>query len=180
MPMYYEFNIPRPGDQLKLILETGRSIIIIGSNGSGKTRLGVYLESQIPAQSVQRIAAQKSLTLSDNISLISLERADRFLRFGIPDGTEQHKAGSRWGNTPATHMLSDFDALQQALFASHNRVATMISARSAYNPEHSRAHNQARPIKEDLGWLVAPSGIGNTRSVDQGSSGEYSWRVPWV
>ena len=125
MTAQYFCSIPRPsGDQLNLLLETGRSIVIIGANGSGKTRLGVHIENGIQTQSVHRIAAQKSLALSDTLNIISLERADNFLRYGTPDGQEAHKLGSRWGGKPATHFLSDFDALLQALFAAHNRVAS--------------------------------------------------------
>jgi ABC-type oligopeptide transport system ATPase subunit len=112
------------GQKQKLSVATGTSVIIVGANGSGKTRLGVLLESQLPPQSVQRISAQKSLTLRDDLSIISLERADRFLRFGSPEATIAHKTPTRWGNKPATHMLNDFDALLQTLFSAHNRVAS--------------------------------------------------------
>jgi len=119
----YDFTIQRPvGGALKLTLEAGRSIIIIGANGSGKTRLGVHIESQLSAHPVHRIAAQKSLSLNDSINLISLERADHNLRFGHPEAA--NKQGHRWGNKPAIHFLSDFDALLQTLFAKHNEIAS--------------------------------------------------------
>jgi ABC-type cobalamin/Fe3+-siderophores transport system ATPase subunit len=48
-----EISIPKPGGvALPLAIETGHSTVIIGANGSGKTRLGVYLEERIPAKSV--------------------------------------------------------------------------------------------------------------------------------
>jgi energy-coupling factor transporter ATP-binding protein EcfA2 len=120
MAMQYECKIPRPsGGELKLTIETGQSIVIIGANGSGKTRLGVYIEGRITAQSVQRIAAQKSLNINDKISLVTLERATKLLRFGYADGDEQHKSGHRWGSNPATHLLTDFEGLLQTLFAEH-------------------------------------------------------------
>jgi energy-coupling factor transporter ATP-binding protein EcfA2 len=129
----YDFNIPRPtGDALKLTLETGRSIIIIGANGSGKTRLGVHIENQLVAHPVHRIAAQKSLSLNDTINLISLERADHNLRYGHPDHGNKH--GYRWGSNPANHFLSDFDALLQTLFARHNDVASNHLQERKVNP----------------------------------------------
>jgi type IV secretory pathway ATPase VirB11/archaellum biosynthesis ATPase len=68
----YDFNIPRPtGGALKLTLEAGRSIIVIGANGSGKTRLGVPIEKELRAHPMHRIAAQKSLSINDSINLIS-------------------------------------------------------------------------------------------------------------
>ncbi|HUD55191.1 MAG TPA: hypothetical protein VMR02_08180 [Terracidiphilus sp.] len=88
--------VPRVyGDRLSLELRSGETTIIIGSNGSGKTRLGVFIENQIPARLVHRIAAQKSLSLNDNINLISLERASGLLRFGHADGNETWKATQR-------------------------------------------------------------------------------------
>jgi hypothetical protein len=119
-------NCPIPltgGASLQLSVESGRSIIIIGANGAGKTRLGVHLENSLGA-GVHRVAAQKSLLLNDTVQLISLERAENSLRFGYPDGTTDHKLGSRWGNRPVVHFLNDFDALLQTLFAEHNRVAS--------------------------------------------------------
>lgn len=131
----YDFNIPRPiGDVLKLSLETGRSVIIIGANGSGKTRLGVHIEKELRAHPVHRIAAQKSLSLNDSINLISLERADHHLRVGYPEVGQGNKEGHRWGNKPAIHFLSDFDALLQTLFAKHNSVASNHLQERKVNP----------------------------------------------
>jgi hypothetical protein len=126
MAKQYECRIPRPSrDPLLLILETGRSVVVVGANGSGKTRLGVHIESSLLGTPIHRVAAHKSLALSDSVSLISLERADRQLRFGYADGDEKHRFGQRWGGKPATHLLNDFEALLQKLFAEHNRAAVV-------------------------------------------------------
>ena len=49
------------------------SIIFIGANGAGKSRLGAWIELQNPDK-VHRIGAQRSLNFSDNIPLKSVER----------------------------------------------------------------------------------------------------------
>ena len=57
--MTYAFTIKRPvGTALQLTATTGRSIIILGSNGSGKTRLGVEIENQLSGKlkSVRRFS----------------------------------------------------------------------------------------------------------------------------
>jgi hypothetical protein len=109
---------------LSLAVEAGRSIIIIGANGAGKTRLGVHLEDSM-GEAVHRIPAQKSLTLNDSVQLISLERAEKMLRFGYDNGNKNHRPGHRWRSKPALHLLDDFDALLQTLFAEHNRIASV-------------------------------------------------------
>ena len=103
---------------------SGESAIFVGANGSGKSRLGVYIEAIAAVEFVQRIAAQKDLSISDTIDLISFDRANNKLRFGNADhGVAQTKLTYRWRQSPATHMLSDYEALLQTLFADHNRVA---------------------------------------------------------
>ena len=118
----HSINISKPDDPtFSIEVETGRSIVIIGANGSGKTRLGVQVEANV--KSVLRISAHKSLALNRAVQLTSLDRAEKSLRFGDPEGSEAHKHGQRWGNNPAVHQLNDFDALLQRLFAEHNRTA---------------------------------------------------------
>lgn len=125
MTMAFSCTVPQPdGGIQNIAVATGCSIIIIGANGSGKTRLGVHLENAITAKSVHRLSAQKSLALNDNLSVISLEHANNMLWYGTPDGSDVNKPGSRWGGKPATFPLSDFDALLQTLFAAHNRIAS--------------------------------------------------------
>jgi ATPase subunit of ABC transporter with duplicated ATPase domains len=121
----FRFSIRRPnGSTFELTLEPGHSVVFIGANGSGKTRLGVYLEETIqPPTAVQRIAAQKSLNINMKIPIIALEQAESALRYGNTDGLFGQRSGHRWGNRPASHLLSDFDALLQSLFAEQNRVA---------------------------------------------------------
>jgi len=134
-PISYAFDIPRPrSGGLSVILEVGRSIVIIGANGSGKTRLGVHIEEALKTHPVHRIAAQKSLALNDKINLISLDRADHHLRIGYPEVGQGSKQGHRWGSKPATHFLSDFDALLQRLFAGHNQVASKHLKDRKVNP----------------------------------------------
>lgn len=122
-------SVPKPDgvDPFVLTLESGTSNVIIGANGSGKTRLAVWIEEQLEASPVQRIPAHKSLVLRNGLNLMSLERADSALRYGHPDA----RAGGtnrRLGGNPAVRLLSDFDALLQRLFAQQSSVATRFHA----------------------------------------------------
>lgn len=94
--------------------------VVIGANGSGKTRFGIWIEDNNQSQTpVHRISAQKALTLPDYAQLKNLEQAEKELYLGRSD---QHaslgrKVLDRWGGNPATHVLSDYDKLLALLFA---------------------------------------------------------------
>ena len=48
------FVIPKVNaGELKVSLGAGESLIFVGANGSGKTRLGVFLEKVLPLDKVQ-------------------------------------------------------------------------------------------------------------------------------
>jgi hypothetical protein len=128
-------EVPTSSGTFPLELRAGRSIVLVGANGAGKTRLGVFLETSCPADKTKRIAAHRSLVLSDKISAISFDRAMKGLQFGYIDGEPSHRLGHRWQNKPAVAMLNDFEFLLQALFAETSRVAIKyLEARHA-NPE---------------------------------------------
>ncbi len=112
------------------IIQTNQSIVILGANGSGKTRLGVWLEEQNRAK-IHRISAQKSLSIPQYINATSAELAEKWLTYGLQPQeliqqthNEQYleslRNQRRWGNKPATHFLSDFDSLLSLLFSEHN------------------------------------------------------------
>lgn len=104
---------------VKLSFEAGKSTIIVGANGSGKTRLGIHLENSF--HNVVRISAQRSLSINDNLSAIGLDRALNGLKYGYADN--QNKIGNRWQGNQVTALLNDFEFLLQSLFAEQNRKA---------------------------------------------------------
>ena len=109
--------------------------MIIGANGSGKTRLGVHIEHEMLTKPVHRISAHKTLTLKDDIQLVSLERAQNTHLHGNADATlPQQKENIRWRGNAAVHRLEDFDGLLQHLFAENNRVALQDREVSRSNP----------------------------------------------
>ncbi|MBK5968127.1 MULTISPECIES: DUF4435 domain-containing protein [Thiorhodovibrio] len=99
-------------------IETSQSIMLVGANGSGKTRLGTWIEISSPQRElVHRISAQKSLSMPDSTTPQSIEIAEKSLLFGNPDWSYQHKV-HKWGKKPATYMLSDYEKLMVYLFSS--------------------------------------------------------------
>ncbi|MBU2537540.1 MAG: AAA family ATPase [Proteobacteria bacterium] len=98
-------------------IETTQSILFVGANGSGKTRLGTWIEINSPQkQLVHRISAQKSLSLPDSTTPQSIEQAEKDLLFGNPGWTYQNKA-NKWQNKPATAFLNDYQKLMVYLFS---------------------------------------------------------------
>ena len=108
----------------ELTLEAGKKTIIIGANGSGKTRLAVYLEEQL-GEKAHRIAAHRALSLNPNVDKIPEAKARQYLSYGISmNGISiTDRKYYRWDNKAPTILLNDFDRLLQYLFAQQNNLA---------------------------------------------------------
>lgn len=105
------------------------SIVLIGANGSGKTRLSVWIDKQNIKFHVHRISAQKSLELPNYTQPIEKEKAKEILIYGREmnnweegvlknnqgDRLNEIKFGSKWSGAPETHELRDINHLMQFL-----------------------------------------------------------------
>ena len=125
---------------LTVNIDPGHSLVFVGANGAGKTRLGVHIEQQLFQKSipVQRIAAQRSNAFSDNVSLNKTDIAYSYLRIGNANLERRHKDQIRWGRKPATHPLNDYDAVLQALYAEQSEAAVKENQARATNPDIQR------------------------------------------
>src|SRR4051812_13277848 len=92
-------TLPRRSAANEKIVTSG-NLLFVGANGSGKTRLGTWLEMSSPDhERVFRISAQKSLAMPDTTTPMAIDIAERNLIFGNPDG-ERNKQWFRWQNKP--------------------------------------------------------------------------------
>ena len=111
---------PRNATSAQEILRSEFNFVIVGANGSGKTRLGSWIESNQPAGLfVHRISAQRALSIPDFAALKNLEQAEKSLFFG-GEGAHinvGHKPGNRWSSNPEISMLNDYHFLLSTLFA---------------------------------------------------------------
>lgn len=101
-----------------------KSIIVVGSNGSGKSRLGTWIETESPQRDkVHRISAQKSLVMPDESKPVSIDIAQNALLYGQPatgDFSSEHKAQGKYdGKPPALAQLDDYSQLMVYLFSEH-------------------------------------------------------------
>lgn len=96
------------------------AVIIIGANGSGKSKLGAWIEQQ-KLQKFHRIGAQRNLNFQENIPLKSYDQAEDFVFFGTDDKSQRGK-GPRWGwgKSYTTKLMDDFDNVLAALIALKN------------------------------------------------------------
>jgi energy-coupling factor transporter ATP-binding protein EcfA2 len=107
------------------------SVVVLGSNGSGKTRLGSWLDLQSPQKDkVHRISAQKSLSMPSVSIPTSVDAARADLIFGYKEGNVAHKTGHRWGGHPNTFLLNDFERLLAYLFSEENDVSIKYRTRA--------------------------------------------------
>lgn len=101
--------------------------VIVGANGSGKTRLGAWIEfNSAHKASVYRISAQKSLDIPDLVKTTDMETAELSLYYGGSDKPSyddwiQQKMFYRWKRRPVTSSLNDFESLVTYLFSEENQ-----------------------------------------------------------
>ena len=143
-------NIPKKDNSnLELTLETGKTTIIIGANGSGKTRLAVHLEEQL-GEKAHRIAAHRALSLNPNIEKISEAKAKQGLFYGNPEWAKDisQRKSARWNNKSSTYLLNDFDRLLQYLFAQQNNLAVENHQKSKRGEEITNSETKLDILQE--------------------------------
>jgi hypothetical protein len=128
-----EINFPpsvSPSTQ-NCILECQASIVVVGANGAGKSRLGAWLEFHGPQKNlVHRITAQRSLVFPDSSSPTGLQSAREAFHFAPrpPNWDEPTyeankttlRIQARYGGSltnAETAPLNDFDKLLTLLFS---------------------------------------------------------------
>lgn len=117
--MQIKFPPRQPGDPVAEY-DSRRHFVVVGANGSGKTRLGVWLEEQNQnVRTVHRISAQKALSFPEYSAVRNPEEATKDLLYGRADqhASPGNKMSFRWGNTPNTFLLNDYEKVLSLLFA---------------------------------------------------------------
>ncbi|MDR1431775.1 MAG: DUF4435 domain-containing protein [Propionibacteriaceae bacterium] len=128
MSKTYAYWLPPAGAGAAQELETPvNSVVIIGANGSGKSRLGAWIEQAHPKQ-VWRLSALRDLTFVDTYALVGLGAALNQLEFGHDGGFSNHDSRYEWspaagGHRYTTGKVSNFEQTLVALFAKLNEEA---------------------------------------------------------
>lgn len=114
----YNYILPDENNKPVLKQTESQSMIIIGANGSGKTRLGAWIEKNM-IDETHRISAQRALTFGTYIKQKGYEQATNFLLYGTEQSSNKHD--SRWWDGEEfnyiSSMLNDYDYVLSALVA---------------------------------------------------------------
>ncbi|MEZ4483617.1 MAG: AAA family ATPase [Syntrophotaleaceae bacterium] len=137
----YTLNLPASDGSIGEI-ETINSLMFIGANGSGKTRLGTWIEMKSPQKDkVHRISAQKSLTMPNSSTPRSIHEAEADLLYGHINAANEgqnafaYKEGHRWQSKPAVSLLNDYEKLMVYLFSDHTEESAKYLAASKASDE---------------------------------------------
>lgn len=126
LSMALKTQIPSPGDTAQRIdVDLDSPLVIVGANGSGKTRLGAFIEEQHLRDPVcHRLSAQRALNFPDEVSTRGYEAAMLDLLYGGANIREHDRFHNRWGGHRVTRLLNDFERLLKALFSEDYEVST--------------------------------------------------------
>ena len=121
------------------------SLVIIGANGSGKSKLGAWIEQQ-DMSNVHRIGAQRSLNFQENLPLKSYSQAEDIVFYGSDSKSAQQNKDLRWnwGNSYTTQLINDFDDVLAALIALEHIASEDYV--STCKKIHSRSERPDPPI----------------------------------
>lgn len=103
---------------------TVNSVIIIGANGAGKSRLGAWIEQKHP-QNLQRISALRNLSLSHDIQLYPFSVAINKMMYGSNTREKTHNSLYEWETAERKYRytnspVSNFDSTIAAIIARDN------------------------------------------------------------
>lgn len=115
----YSYILPNENNQIAEYKTETNTIIIIGANGSGKSRLGAWIEKNSPNRT-HRIGAQRSLTFGTYIQQKGYEQSTNKLIYGDEKPQTEHDRRWKWDGEQynyVTSMLDDYECVLSALCA---------------------------------------------------------------
>jgi len=91
--MDFVYSIPLIGGGTKgLTLSSGSSAVFVGANGSGKSRLGSFLELKTQhTDKTHRVGAQRALQIPSHIPMADPTKAQHALRYGHDTSKNKEK-----------------------------------------------------------------------------------------
>ena len=142
-----------PNQDGEKFIEGKTSLVLIGANGSGKTRMSVWIDENNPEINIHRVSAQKSLNMPSTVNTSELQRAEEMLKYGITnnnkDWLKQYgKRNGRWGNSPETFMLNDYEQLMIYLMTDSYERSLEYREKHKEGDEHFNNETKLERIKK--------------------------------
>lgn len=95
------------------------SVIVVGGNGAGKSKLGAWIEQQ-KLSLTHRIAAQRSLVFNPNADIMAYDKAENIVISGYHAKRDDRMHKWDWRKDCTTKLVDDFDASLAAIVAMKN------------------------------------------------------------
>lgn len=134
------------GTDAREIKSYANSVIFIGSNGAGKSRLGAWIERK-GKDYIHRIGAQRSLNFQENIPIKSYKESEDLVMFGISNQPNKelkifkyNKGNGSEDDKYVTHFFDDFTNVLSALIAKSNNEKDRFIAECKEAEKEGRAH----------------------------------------
>ncbi|SEU11249.1 DUF4435 domain-containing protein [Enterocloster clostridioformis] len=160
--MEYKYYLPDSNNQAKEYVTKNNSLIIIGGNGTGKSKLGEWMEKK-QVISTHRIGAQRSLVFGHYIQQKSYEQAINLLMYGRQEKSQDHDSrweydGEKYNYTSS--LLNDYENVLSALIALKTReqeqYISECKEREAGNLQHNKVPEMVIDILQRIWKSVFP------------------------
>jgi predicted ATPase len=180
-----KITLPPKMNSTEQITTDSKSLVVVGANGAGKTRFGSAIESQHNAIT-HRIAAQKSLSMPEQVRPTSKEHAQSDFLYGHESGNAGNKILRRWGQKPNTYLLNDYEKLMVLLHTEEYEES--VKFKDAYTPgqANNKPVTKLGVISKMVDWSSNPSWerangsdrrtMGNGRTLTTESSKASGWQ----
>jgi len=124
-----------------ITIDSQHTFVIVGANGSGKSRLGAWIETNNISK-VHRVSAQRSLVIPEFVSLKSYEQSYNELFSGDSKGRQDK--GNRWSwGKYTTSLLNDYDKVLSTLFAKQSKLHEEFILDCKQKEEQKIPHDRA-------------------------------------
>ena len=119
--MSYSYWLPDKKGTKQEYETDNNSVVIVGANGAGKSKLGAWIEKN-GFDKVHRIGAQRNLNFNENIPLKNYSQAEDLVFWGSVEESTKRDKMIRWnyGKGYTTKLLDDFENVLAALLALKN------------------------------------------------------------
>lgn len=139
----------------EIYIQDKQSIVLIGANGAGKTRMSIWIDDNNREIPIHRISAQKSLNMPQMVSPTELGIAEEKFLYGCSNDNKDWlkingKKGNRWNGRPETHLLNDFNMLMELLMTENYEKS--IEYRESHKSGNVEYDNETRLEKIKNIW----------------------------